>query len=153
MTTRRFSPFLSAARTALLACAGLAFAAAPAIADGPARTPVASPAAADDRAVVKLLVRFAPSHPLGQAAALAARGDAAAAEKAAKRALRTRPELAGLCFDDFTLGGAEIVLAPCEAAPAARAEAIGKRWARYLRGVDGVAYVDQNVILKPVERR
>lgn len=153
MTTRRFFQFLSAARAPLMACAALAFTAAPALADGPVRAPAVSPAAADDRAVVKLLVRFAPSHPMGQAAALAARGDTAAAEKAAKRALRTRPELAGLCFDDFTIGGAEVVLAPCEAAPAARAEAIGKRWARYLRGLDGVAYVDQNVILKPVERR
>lgn len=151
MTTRRASTLLSAA----VAVVGLAILAPAARADGPAaRAPIAAPAAAaEDRAVVKLLVRFAPSHPLGKAAALAARGETAAAEAAARRALRTRADLAGLCFDDFTLGGAEIVLAPCEAAPARRAEAIGRRWARYLRDLDGVTYVDQNVILKPVERR
>lgn len=150
MAKRRATSILSGAVAAALLLSGAPVAGA----DGPpSRAPIASTAAADDRATIKLLVRFAPSHPLGQAAALAARGDTGAAETAARRALRTRPELAGLCFDDFTLGGAEIVLAPCEAAPARRADAIGRRWARYLRGLDGVTYVDQNVILKPVERR
>lgn len=121
-------------------------------ADGPARAPVAETAAAGD-AQVKLLVRFGPTHPMAKAMGLAASGDSTAAAAQARRALRQDPALAGLCFDDFTLSGAEVVLAPCAAAPSARAAAIGRAWAKHLRKTPGVVYVDQNVIVKPIGTR
>jgi len=121
--------------------------------DGPpARAPVATAAAAD-QPPVKLLVRFNAAHPMSKAAALAARGDGAGAEALARRTLRSRADLAGLCFEDFTLGGAELVLTPCEAPPQAKAEAAARRWVRYLKGLPGVDYADQNVLIRPAAGR
>jgi hypothetical protein len=136
------------ALAAALTIAAAGFAAA----DGPARAPLADAAAAEG-APVKLLVRFAPTHPMAKAMSLAASGDSAGAATQARRALRQDPALAGLCFDDFTLSGAEVVLAPCAAPSPARAASVGRAWARHLRKTAGVVYVDQNVIVKPIGTR
>jgi hypothetical protein len=124
-----------------------------AFADGPTtKSPLASTEALD-AAPVKFLVRFEPTHPMAAAAERAARGDQAGAASAARRVLRSERALAGLCFEDFTLGGAEVVLYPCEPTSPARASSVGRQWAKHLRSVRGVAYVDQNALVKPVERR
>jgi hypothetical protein len=52
---------------------------------------------------------------------------------------------AGLCFDRFTAGGAEVVLRTCEAVPAGRLEAVRSRWLARLRAMRAVEYVDANV--------
>jgi hypothetical protein len=124
-------------------CGALAIAATIAAMSGPAPpspAPRAAPAA--DTAHAAFIVRFKSDHPLGKAQALAAQGKAGAAKAAAERALNA-PDLKGLCFERFTLGGAETVLRPCGGGPRSTPEA----WLARLRAMPGVDYADANVTL------
>jgi hypothetical protein len=79
--------------------------------------PAAMPAADQP---LEFLVRFKDGHPMARAQKLASENNMAEAEKLAKRTLVSRADLAGLCLKGFTLGGAEVVLRPCEELPAPR---------------------------------
>lgn len=93
---------------------------------------------------VAFLVRFQGSGPLARAQALAARGRTAQAAAAAQAALRNKAAFAGLCFDHYTVGGAETVLRSCAVVPAGERAAFQTRWVARLRGMRAVAYVDAN---------
>jgi len=90
------------------------------------------------------IVRFRPGHPIGKAQALAARGKFVAASRMA-RAAQSRADIKGLCFDRFTVGGAETVLRPCTPSLATDAAAITSVWLEKLRASALVEYADANV--------
>jgi hypothetical protein len=128
-----------------------------ATAEGPASRPVAIPQAPQKATPVddalrnpnlEFIVRFDDRHPLSRAQALFLQGKRADAEGAAREILARRGEFAGLCFSRFTLG-AEIVLAHCARVPRGQVQRTSDRWVRKLRAMQGVQYVDPNVIVQP----
>ena len=107
-----------------------------------APTPAVEPAAAvppPEDLTTTFIVRFKAAHPLGKAQALAAKGRLTAAAAAAKKALAAG-DMKGLCFERFTLGGAETVLRLC---PDTQTSA--KAWLTKLRTSPDVEYADANV--------
>lgn len=100
---------------------------------------------------VSFVVRFAPGHPLARAQDYAEHGQMRRAEREAERVIRRDRALAGLCFDRFTLGGAEIVLMACEAP--ADAETFQRDWSQRLAAMRGVEYAEANVILQTEAER
>ncbi|MBI1252124.1 MAG: hypothetical protein GC189_11695 [Alphaproteobacteria bacterium] len=123
----------------------------------PAQAPVADPASAPGPATestpsgasVSFIVRFEDSHPIGQAQALEAQGRHADAVNAAQRAVRRDRALRGLCFDRFTAGGFETVLASCDAVAPAQQADFARRWSARLSALDGVDYAEPNAIAQP----
>jgi hypothetical protein len=101
----------------------------------------AQPAA---EAATSFIVRFRAPHPLLRAQELEAAGRCQEAQQLARQTIAARPELAGLCFDRFTVGGAEIVLGAC--APVADAAAFQQTWAQRFAAMEGVEYAEPNVI-------
>ena len=101
---------------------------------------------------VSFIVRFQPSHPLAQAQNLAQRGKHTDAERAARSMIGSRPDLRGLCFDRFTLGG-EYVLRACDAVPATQRAAFQRNWASRLSKMRGVEYAEPNYVAQPESRR
>lgn len=93
---------------------------------------------------VAFIVRFRGSGPLAQAQAQAARGREAQARRAARAALPRQRAFEGLCFDRYTVGGAETVLRACAPVPAAERAQFQQRWLSRLRAMRAVAYVDAN---------
>lgn len=109
-----------------------------------------APAEQDDPgAPLAFIVRFSEDHDMARAQALAAEGREASARRAAERALRRDRDLRGLCFDRFTVGGAEVVLRPCDPASLEQAEALRQEWAEKLAAMPSVAYAEANVVLRP----
>jgi len=94
---------------------------------------------------LEFIVRFDDRHPMARAQGLYLQGKRDEADAAARATLPSRPELAGLCFERFTLG-AELVLAHCARVARAQVQRTSDRWERKLRAVKGVQYVDPNVI-------
>jgi hypothetical protein len=94
---------------------------------------------------VEFLVAFDEGAPLADAQALAAKGEMARAETAARSALARSKQLSGLCFERFTLGGAEMVLRVCT--PTASATRDRDRWLKRLRRLDSVKYADANIVV------
>jgi hypothetical protein len=129
---------------------------APAKADAPA--PVFEPAAAEappaaaSAEPVSFVVRFGGNHPLAAAQTLAAEGEIDDARRAAERTLTRQRSLRGLCFDRFTVGGAEIVLKSCEPLSAREAESFRRRWSQRFGSMAGIDYAEANVILTPEAR-
>lgn len=95
-------------------------------------------------ASASFLVRFRGSGPIARAQADAARGRAAQAQAQIEAQLRRQRELAGLCFDRFTAGAAEIVLRTCEPVAPRERTAVEARWLSRLRAMRAVAYADAN---------
>jgi hypothetical protein len=114
--------------------------------------PTAAPAAAPGEPLT-FIVAFAPGHPLKRAQELEAQGRHDAAVQAAHAALRGQRELRGLCYDRFTLGGAEIVLRLCTTPPESERTAVQRRWSARLSGMSGVEYAEPNVLAQPERRR
>lgn len=122
--------------------------------------PVAEPSAAEGppppqtlapvRARPSFVVRFEQPHPLARAQEIAARGRIAEARRAALATLNSQRNLRGLCFERFTLGGAEMVLSACE--PVTNASAFETRWTRDLNAMAGVAYAEPNAVAQPEMR-
>ena len=79
-------------------------------------------------APVAFLVRFQGAGPIAQAQARAARGQVQVAQRTVEAQLRRQTAFAGLCFDRFTVGGAEIVLRSCEAVAGPERAASQARW-------------------------
>ena len=105
------------------------------------QTAQAAPFAA---APVGFIVRFRGDGPIARAQALAARGQLAPAERQVRAQLARQRGFRGLCFDRFTVGGAEIVLRSCdEVAPSTRA-AYQTRWLARLNAMRSVEYADAN---------
>jgi len=98
---------------------------------------------------VAFLVRFRGQGPIGRAQARAARGQLAAAQREIEVQLRRQQSFAGLCFDRFTVGGAETVLRTCAAVPASERAAVQARWVARLRAMRAVEYVDPNAVASP----
>jgi hypothetical protein len=125
--------------------------------DGMASKPSsAGPAPAKPAAVMpatgqplEFLVHFKDSHPMARAQNLAGENRMAEAEALAKRILVSRSDLAGLCLKGFTLGGAEVVLRPCEELPPRRHDSAARQWLKLLRAQGSVDYADRNVVLQP----
>jgi hypothetical protein len=93
----------------------------------------------------EFLVSFKEGGALGDAQALAARGELERAGTAARSALARSGDLNGLCFERFTLGGAEMVLSVCR--PTSSAERDSERWLKRLRAMPNVNYADSDVIV------
>lgn len=137
-----------------IAVSGAMMAAALVVAVQPAQSPAqaAAPEAAFDvaqpqphAAPIAFLVRFQGNGPIARAQMLAQRGQLEAAQRQVEIQLRRQRDFAGLCFDHFTVGGAEIVLRTCAAIVASEREAVQQRWLARLRAMRAVAYVDVNV--------
>lgn len=112
--------------------------------------PVAQMAQAPGRAEpVGFIVRFRGSGPIARAQALAARGETAAAQRQVEIQLRRQSAFSGLCFDRFTVGGAETVLRTCQAVAANERAAVQQRWGGRLRAMRAVEYVDVNATVTP----
>jgi hypothetical protein len=90
------------------------------------------------------LVRFRGSGPIARAQADAARGGMSQAQRRIEAQLRRQRAFAGLCFERFTAGAAEIVLATCTPVATRERAAVEARWLSRLRGMRGVAYADVN---------
>ena len=95
-------------------------------------------------AQVAFIVRFQGSGPIARAQAQAARGQTQAAQRQVEIQLQRQSAFAGLCFDRFTVGGAEIVLATCQAIPANERARVQQQWLARLQAMRAVDYVDAN---------
>lgn len=95
---------------------------------------------------VSFIVNFRTTHVLGQAQALerAGRHDEAAGLVAA--ALRDDATLHGLCFERFTLGGAEIVLSVCAPTSLEDSFLTQRHWLEHLGSTPGIIYVERNLV-------
>ncbi|MBL8545017.1 MAG: hypothetical protein JNL81_01055 [Hyphomonadaceae bacterium] len=93
---------------------------------------------------VGFIVRFRGTGPIARAQASAARGNAAQAQRQVEIQLARQTAFSGLCFDRFTVGGAEIVLRTCETVAASERAGVQQSWGARLRGMRAVEYVDAN---------
>jgi hypothetical protein len=102
-------------------------------------------AQAETRAApVAFIVRFRGQGPLARAQGRAAQGQMAPAQLQVELQLRRQGAFSGLCFDRFTVGGAEMVLRTCEAVAASERVDVQQRWGARLRAMRAVEYVDLN---------
>lgn len=93
---------------------------------------------------VAFIVRFRGTGPIARAQAQAARGQTAQAQRQVELQLRRQSAFAGLCFDRFTVGGAEMVLRTCEPVAASERATVQQSWGARLRAMRAVEYVDVN---------
>lgn len=93
---------------------------------------------------VAFLVRFQGSGPIARAQAVAARGQTQRAQRQVEIQLQRQSAFAGLCFDRFTVGGAEIVLVTCQAIPGNERTRVQQQWLARLQAMRAVDYVDAN---------
>lgn len=93
---------------------------------------------------VGFIVRFRGTGPIARAQAQAARGQVEQAQRQVTVQLQRQTSFSGLCFDRFTVGGAEIVLRTCESVAASERSAVQQSWSTRLRAMRAVEYVDAN---------
>lgn len=93
---------------------------------------------------VAFIVRFRGTGPIARAQAQAARGQLTQAQRQVEIQLQRQSAFAGLCFDRFTVGGAEMVLRTCEAVTASERTGVQQSWGARLRAMRAVEYVDVN---------
>lgn len=105
-----------------------------------------APASAEPLAFI---VRFRGQGPIARAQLRAARGQTGPAQREVEAQLRRQAAFSGLCFDRFTVGGAEIVLRTCSAVAANERAAAQQRWVARLRAMRAVEYVDPNAVASP----
>lgn len=122
---------------------------APAAVEEPVFETASAEAPPPSDAPVSFLVRFQGSGPLGQAQALAERGRDAEARRAVESALSRQSSFRGLCFDRFTVGGAEMVLRSCTGVAASERERTSAQWLARLRAISAVAYAEANATADP----
>lgn len=109
----------------------------------PAQTLRATPQGAQSESI-SFLVRFRGAGPMARAQVAAARGRVAQAQARLEAELRRQRAFAGLCFDRFTAGAAEIVLRTCDPVTAPERTATETQWLSRLRAMPAVAYADLN---------
>jgi hypothetical protein len=97
-------------------------------------------------APMSYIVNFRPSHALGRAQALQTAGRYDEARLLVAATLRDDASLRGLCFERFTVGGAEIVLSVCAPSPWEERSVTQRRWLEQLGLTPGVAYVERNLV-------
>lgn len=124
----------------IAACLVLAYRApAPeAFAQEAAQTPASAP--------VQFLVRFQGGGPIARAQAQAERGRTAPAQAVIEAQLVRQSDFAGLCFDRFTSGAAEVVLRSCAPVAGAEQADYAGTWLARLRGMRAVVYADVNAV-------
>ena len=93
---------------------------------------------------IGFIVRFRGAGPISRAQAHAARGQLAQAQRQVEAQLARQRAFSGLCFDRFTVGGAEIVLRTCDAVAASEHAGVQQSWGARLRAMRAVEYVDAN---------
>ena len=93
---------------------------------------------------VGFIVRFRGTGPIARAQAQAARGQMEQAQRQVAIQLQRQTSFSGLCFDRFTVGGAEIVLRTCESVAVSERSAVQQSWSTRLRAMRAVEYVDAN---------
>jgi hypothetical protein len=153
----------AAALLAALSIATLSGDPAPTASEAPPVAAPLPPAAEPERAeapqpaatqadLVSFIVAFRGAGPLARAQALAAQGRETQARAVAQRGLAEQRDLRGLCFDRFTLGGAEIVLRSCNAVAASERASFSAGWLARLRDMPTVAYADLNSTAAPEAR-
>jgi hypothetical protein len=136
---------LAAMRTWGIAVSGAMMAAALAIALQPGAGAQIQPAANQtDASHVGFIVRFRGEGPIARAQARAAGGQIAEAQRDVEVQLQRQASFAGLCFDRFTAGGAEIVLRTCDAVAASARADVEQVWLLRLQAMPGVEYADAN---------
>jgi hypothetical protein len=107
--------------------------------------PVAQLAQAEASASsIGFIVRFRGSGPIARAQALAASGQTGQAQRQVEIQLGRQAGFRGLCFDRFTVGGAETVLRTCATIAASERTNVQQRWGARLRAMRAVEYVDVN---------
>jgi hypothetical protein len=99
---------------------------------------------ANTAAPIAFVVRFRGAGPIARAQAAAARGQTTSAQRQVETQLRRQTDFSGLCFDRFTVGGAEIVLRTCAAIVPSERGAMQQRWLERLRAMRAVEYADVN---------
>lgn len=98
---------------------------------------------------VSFIVRFRGSGPIARAQAMAEAAEETQAARLVQAQLERQSAFHGLCFDRFTVGGAEIVLRSCaDIAPSERA-AFQTRWLARLNAMRAVDYADANTVAAP----
>jgi hypothetical protein len=135
-----------AAAAFLVGIAACAPTAAPPTTASPEDASVGLQAPAIISAPMSYLVNFRPSHALGRAQAMQRAGRYAEAELLVGTTLRDDQSLRGLCFERFTVGGAEIVLNVCSPSPWEERSITQRRWLEQLGVTPGVAYVERNLV-------
>jgi hypothetical protein len=142
---------VNALRSWGMAASGAVMAVAMVIALQPAPSAQAAPQAAfevaqaaSSAAPVAMLVRFRGAGPIARAQARAARGQTTQAQREVEAQLERQTAFAGLCFDRFTVGGAEIVLRTCAAVAANESASVQQSWLSRLRAMRAVEYADAN---------
>jgi hypothetical protein len=112
--------------------------------DNAAPAPAAADAPSASHGASSFIVRFKAPHPIARAQALDAAGRCEEAERLARETLAARADLAGLCFDRFTIGGAEIVLKSCTPLAQTDLAAFELAWVARFAAMDGVEYAEPN---------
>jgi hypothetical protein len=117
----------------------------------PAQSTTAEPLqiAQSQAAPASFLVRFQGSGPIARAQADAARGRMTQAQRRIETQLRRQTAFAGLCFERFTAGAAEVVLRTCSPLTPRERAVAEARWLSRLRDMRSVAYADVNVTAAP----
>lgn len=100
--------------------------------------------AAQQAEPLSFLVRFRGVGPIARAQRAASQGETEAAQRQVEVQLGRQRDFAGLCFDRFTVGAAEVVLRTCEAIVPSERAAIQQEWLTRLRAMRAVEYVDAN---------
>ena len=129
--------------SAAMIAASLAIAAQPAPAETRADM-VQLAQAAQQAEPLSFLVRFRGAGPIARAQRAASQGETEAAQRQVEVQLGRQRDFAGLCFDRFTVGAAEVVLRTCEAIVPSERAAIQQEWLTRLRAMRAVEYVDAN---------
>lgn len=93
---------------------------------------------------VGFIVRFRGDGPIARAQRQAAAGRMEPAQRQVEQQLVRQTAFEGLCFDRFTVGGAEIVLRTCEPVAASERAFVQQNWATRLRAMRAIEYVDAN---------
>lgn len=110
--------------------------------------PVAVSAADQNEAPprISFIVNFRTSHALGRAQFMQGAGRHDEAARLANVALRDDPTLHGLCFEGFTVGGADIVLNVCEPSRWEEPMLTQRRWFEQLGATPGLVSVERNLV-------
>lgn len=97
-----------------------------------------------EAAPISFLIRFRGAGPIARAQREAARGRVTQAARRIEQELARQRDFAGLCFERFTAGAAEVVLATCEPVATRGHSAAAAEWLSRLRAMRAVAYADLN---------
>jgi len=95
---------------------------------------------------VAFLVRFQGQGPIASAQRAAQGGRLAQGQRVIEAQLARQTAFAGLCFDRFTAGAAEVVLRTCDVIAANARAATQQNWLTRLQAMRAIAYVDANAV-------